>query len=228
MSPFLRACHMSCLSIRSFGCVALHMTLFYGYANFYARLYWYFLRVMNVEGRREREEVLARGVAIDDVWWGGAYIRHAPSYRSDVLNTFIQKLDSRCDKNPNSQPRKQRLQGSPHTRTVHSYAKSWTVKADFRVGGRSNDTEDPLEKWCSVWLWLLLIISYHHYWLCFHLMEFCTLIKNFVQRTNFAIISNISHTKRWLKLGIRFYYTDKISNRISMWLYCTIEWYRVL
>lgn len=47
---------------------------------------------------------------------GSVYIRHQPAYRSDVLNAFIKKLDSRLDSrgsNGGAHPRLQRRLGSP-------------------------------------------------------------------------------------------------------------------
>ena len=44
---------------------------------------------------------------------GDKYIRHPPSYRSDRLNRFIQKLDSRLESTPSGHARHTRLLGSP-------------------------------------------------------------------------------------------------------------------
>ena len=44
---------------------------------------------------------------------GDEYIRHPPVYRSEVLSSFISKLDSRCDKAQKTQPCKKQILGSP-------------------------------------------------------------------------------------------------------------------
>ena len=51
----------------------------------------------------------------------GIYIRQPPSFRSDLLNNFIAKLESRCEKAPNKQPR---ILQSPISKPVPPSAKN--------------------------------------------------------------------------------------------------------
>lgn len=60
------------------------------------------------------------------------YIRHPPSYRSELFNKFIAKLESRCDKAPNHQPRKKRILGSPVKKSVPPNTKNWLLNPEFR------------------------------------------------------------------------------------------------
>ena len=60
---------------------------------------------------------------------GKVYIRHPPSYRSDVLNKFITKLDSRCSESKATHPRMERIQGSPTNKAVPKHIPKWTAKS---------------------------------------------------------------------------------------------------
>lgn len=58
---------------------------------------------------------------------GDTYVRHQPSFRSERLNKFIQKLDERIDNTPTTHPRHPRLLGSPVARPVPEHAKPWML-----------------------------------------------------------------------------------------------------
>ena len=73
---------------------------------------------------------------------GDTYIRHQPSYRSELLNNFILKLDSRCDAAKNTQPRKKRVIGSPVKKPVPRKAKNWVLKPEFKKGHDSAHSKD--------------------------------------------------------------------------------------
>ena len=71
---------------------------------------------------------------------GEGFVRHPPSYRSEVLNNFIAKLDSRYDKTQQkTQPRKKRVLGSPVKKAVPHNAKNWLLKSEFQ----STSAEEP-------------------------------------------------------------------------------------
>jgi hypothetical protein len=63
---------------------------------------------------------------------GEVFVRHQPSYRSDSLNKFLTKLDSRTDKKTSHQPRMPRITGSPVNIDVPYHAKNWMIKAGMR------------------------------------------------------------------------------------------------
>ena len=64
---------------------------------------------------------------------GEKYVRHQPSYRSDSLNKFVTKLDSRGDKKMSAHPRTRRTIGSPRKLCAPTHARKWTVKKDART-----------------------------------------------------------------------------------------------
>ena len=76
-------------------------------------------------------------------------MRLQPSYRSEKLNSFLTKLDSRFEKQHSQQPRTQRSIGSPVSKPVPRHAKNWMVKKDFRnstsAGQASQDAENEAE-----------------------------------------------------------------------------------
>ena len=59
---------------------------------------------------------------------GELYVRHQPSYRSDVLNAFIKKLDKRSAASSTSHAKFQCIIGTPTKKTVPPPAKRWIVK----------------------------------------------------------------------------------------------------
>lgn len=71
---------------------------------------------------------------------GDVYIRHPPSYRSELVYNFIAKLESRCDKTPNSQPRTTRVIGSPVNKPVPHNTKDWLLKPEFRSAGELEES----------------------------------------------------------------------------------------
>ena len=79
---------------------------------------------------------------------GDAFVRLQPSYRSEKLNSFLTKLDSRFEKQHSQQPRTQRLIGSPVVKPVPSHAKNWMVHKNFRnnSGQESQEAEQEVEK----------------------------------------------------------------------------------
>ena len=81
----------------------------------------------------------------DEEEQGEVYIRHPPSYRSDILSSFIEKLDSRCSKEANSQPRKKRVVGSPIMKAVPINAKKWMLKDEFKCGSKPGDKENDID-----------------------------------------------------------------------------------
>lgn len=56
------------------------------------------------------------------------YIRHQPDYRSNQLNTFLQKLDERSDRKNSFHARFSRNIGSPVSKPVPINAKPWMLK----------------------------------------------------------------------------------------------------
>ena len=61
------------------------------------------------------------------------YTRHPPSYRSDVLERFITKLDARLDQEKGAHPRLERRPGSPKDKPVPSRFKKWTVRKEVKI-----------------------------------------------------------------------------------------------
>ena len=59
---------------------------------------------------------------------GNTYIRHPPSYRSERLSRFIERLDSRLDRTPSRHARHARVLGSPIEKQAPARAKSWMLK----------------------------------------------------------------------------------------------------
>ena len=57
--------------------------------------------------KNKQQEVTPRMMS-DEEEADGIYIRQPPSFRSDLLNNFIAKLESCREKAPNKQPRKRR------------------------------------------------------------------------------------------------------------------------
>lgn len=70
---------------------------------------------------------------------GEIFTRHPPSYRSDALNKFLDKLDSRSKRKTNQQPRIPRRIGSPIERNVPDHAKNWMIKPELRKRGSSSN-----------------------------------------------------------------------------------------
>ena len=58
---------------------------------------------------------------------GDTYVRHQPSFRSERLNKFIQKLDERIENMPTTHPRHHRVLGSPIVTPVPEHAKPWML-----------------------------------------------------------------------------------------------------
>ena len=56
------------------------------------------------------------------------FIHHPPTYRSDRLNTFIDKLDERLSKLTTGYVRHPRVLVSPRIKDVLASAKAWMVK----------------------------------------------------------------------------------------------------
>ena len=60
---------------------------------------------------------------------GDVYVRHRPDYRSDRFNTFIDKLDKRCEEKATSHhARFKRRVGTPLKTPQPQQVKSWMVK----------------------------------------------------------------------------------------------------
>ena len=72
------------------------------------------------------------------------YIRHAPSYRSDSLNRFLEKLDQRLESeiNMRKHPRLKRKLGSPRKKAVPPGCKKWMVKRTVTVGNAEQVQKD--------------------------------------------------------------------------------------
>lgn len=69
---------------------------------------------------------------------GDVYVRHQPSYHSELVNKFILKLDThlaRGDKG--NHPRKKRRLGSPRNKPIPRCAKQWTVKKETNANPES-------------------------------------------------------------------------------------------
>ena len=60
----------------------------------------------------------------------GVYVRHQPSYRSEALQRFINKLDARLDAEKGTHPRLERRLGSPHVKSAPVVTNSWVIKRD--------------------------------------------------------------------------------------------------
>ena len=75
---------------------------------------------------------------------GDTYVRHPPAYRSDQLNRFIEKLDSRLESTPSRHARHARVLGSPIQKLAPAGAKSWMLKetGGMPVAGASTDDQD--------------------------------------------------------------------------------------
>lgn len=58
---------------------------------------------------------------------GDTYVRHQPSYRSERLKRFIEKLDKRLEDTATSHPRHVRVLGSPVQKTPPEHAKPWMI-----------------------------------------------------------------------------------------------------
>lgn len=77
---------------------------------------------------------------------GDTFIRHKPSWRSDTLNQFLEKLES-CfkDKHPKSLA-KPRKYGEPVEKNVPSGIPSWMIKAnEANESLNSNNSESDGE-----------------------------------------------------------------------------------
>ena len=74
---------------------------------------------------------------------GDCFIRHPPSYRSEKLSKFLQKLDERADnKNKAGHARFSRRVGSPWTKPLPAGARKWMI-AEEQIGlHSSSETEN--------------------------------------------------------------------------------------
>ena len=73
---------------------------------------------------------------------GEVYIRHPPSYRSDVMTKFVNKLDLRSKKRhiQMSHPRIERWLGSPVSKPIPPHDKKWMLsKRDGDVGSEDDE-----------------------------------------------------------------------------------------
>ena len=69
-------------------------------------------------------------------------IRHFPTYRSDRLNTFINKLDEHLSKLKTGHARHPLVLGSPVTKDVPVSAKAWMVKEHSTDPAEENATAE--------------------------------------------------------------------------------------
>ena len=70
---------------------------------------------------------------------GDTWVRHRPSYRSDLFNHFLDKLDSRAsDKNRARFPRDV---GSPREKDVPSSARKWMLCSNMST--EQDEPESP-------------------------------------------------------------------------------------
>ena len=74
---------------------------------------------------------------------GDVYVRHRPEYRSDRFNSFIDKLDERCDKKSSHHARFKRCVGTPSKTPQPVHVKSWMVKE--RATDKNAHAEQPAE-----------------------------------------------------------------------------------
>lgn len=58
------------------------------------------------------------------------YVRHPPSYHSDTLNTYIEKLDERSASVTGSHAKFERKIGSPIEKTAPQGTRKWMLKSD--------------------------------------------------------------------------------------------------
>ena len=73
---------------------------------------------------------------------GETYVRHQPSFRSERLNKFINKLDERLEKTASTHPRHLRVLGSPVQMSRPEHAKSWMFVDPPLIPDEDNANED--------------------------------------------------------------------------------------
>ena len=81
-------------------------------------------------------EMMSEEEKVDDT-----YVRHPPSYRSERLNKFIQKLDERLECTPSHHARHARILGSPIEKPIPAVAKRWMLKDDLRNQPEGSDVD---------------------------------------------------------------------------------------
>jgi hypothetical protein len=74
---------------------------------------------------------------------GDKYIRHPPSYRSDMLSCFIEKLESRLDSTPSYHACHKRELGSPVEKQAPARAKNWMLKDAEGAAVTNEDLGSP-------------------------------------------------------------------------------------
>ena len=72
---------------------------------------------------------------------GDKYVRHPPSYRSERLHRFIQKLDSRLARTPTRHARHTRVLGSPVEKEPPPGAKKWILRSTEDLSPQDQDQE---------------------------------------------------------------------------------------
>lgn len=84
------------------------------------------------------------------------YIRHPPSYRSEILNKFIARLDARGDQQRSNHPRMKRRLGSPvpqpSPKSLKHWAKKGALSEDFEQSNElyySDDSDDIMSQYKS-------------------------------------------------------------------------------
>ena len=102
------------------------------------------VKATSVKERRYWAEVTADMMS-DEEKVGDKYVRHPPSYRSERLNRFSNKLDSRLETTPSRHARHIRVLGSPVDRQPPSRAKTWMVKSNVNSEG-SQPNEEEMEE----------------------------------------------------------------------------------
>lgn len=58
------------------------------------------------------------------------YVRHPPSYRSDTLNKYIEKLDERSASSTGNHAKFERRIGTPIKKSVPTGTKKWILKTE--------------------------------------------------------------------------------------------------
>ena len=80
---------------------------------------------------------------------GDKYVRHPPSFRSEKVSKFIEKLDSRLVKKGVNATRLARVVGSPRSLPLPSNAKQWIItqsEANGDVTENLSQIEEELEQ----------------------------------------------------------------------------------
>ena len=91
---------------------------------------------------------------------GGKWVRHRPAYRSDLLNQFIEKLDSHAGTLSMDRARFPRDMGSPRQTEIPSCAKRWMLNTEERPAENPEERNIISDKILIVMLMIVHKCSY--------------------------------------------------------------------